>query len=48
MLAKGNAEQLEQLLAELWEGSPMSNVESVNSQQADDFDGPAQGFEIRW
>ena len=48
VLAKGSSEQLGQLLAELWEGSPMSKVESIDSQQADDSDVPAQGFEIRW
>lgn len=48
LVAKGNPQQLEQLLPALWEGSPMSKVESVNSEQSDDRDVPAKGFEIRW
>ena len=48
VLAKGSSEQLGQLLDELWVGSPMSKVESIDSLQADDSDVPAQGFEIRW
>ncbi len=46
LLAKGDPQQFEQLLAALWEGSPMSNVTAVDQEVADEF--PGDGFEIDW
>lgn len=48
VLARGSARQLEQLLAVLWEGPPMSKVRSVESWQTDDTGDPVRGFEIFW
>ena len=46
LVAKGGAEQIQQLEAALWQGSPMSEVTALDCEVAADFLG--EGFEIHW